>query len=403
MTHDANRLLVVDDQPDILDFVGQVAEALGWQVALADNAEKFRALLTAFEPTLIVLDLQMPGTDGIELLREMARGGVRVPVLVSSGMDQRVLASAEALGRSQGLVMAGVLPKPLLLADLEALLASHQVVPQLPQAADLRRAIDRGQLVVHYQPQSRLVAGAWRVVGVEALVRWQHPELGLVPPDRFIPLAEETGLIGALTDVVLREGIRQLSAWHAAGLVLRLSVNLSPRLVRELDFPDRLQEILLAAGLSPASLTLEITETAALEDPARTRDILTRLRVKGFGLSLDDFGTGWSSVTQLYQMPFNELKIDKSLGMELQQSAEARTIVRSLIDLAHNLGLEVCTEGVETEAALDFLTSVRCDLAQGYHLGRPMPAEALEAHLRGGVTPLSLVPAGRIAAVARTA
>jgi EAL domain-containing protein (putative c-di-GMP-specific phosphodiesterase class I) len=203
-----------------------------------------------------------------------------------------------------------------------------------------------------------------------------------VPPDRFIGLAEETGLIGAVTDVVLQTGIRQLAVWHRTGLPLRLSVNLSPRLVRELDFPDRLEAMMASHGLATSCLALEITETAALEDPSRTRDILTRLRVKGFGLSLDDFGTGWSSVTQLYQMPFNELKIDKSLGLELQHSREARTIVRSLVDLAHNLGLEVCTEGVETEAALEFLGSVRCDLAQGYHLGRPMPAEALETHLR---------------------
>jgi EAL domain-containing protein (putative c-di-GMP-specific phosphodiesterase class I) len=386
MNDGANRLLAVDDQPDILDFISQVAESAGWQVALAESAVQFRELLSAFTPTLILLDLQMPGCDGIELLRDLAKGQVKAPVLISSGMDARVLASAEQLGRAQGLTMAGILPKPLLLADLEAVLAQHHTAPRMPQAADLARAIEARQIAVHYQPLCRLVAGAWRPCAVEALARWQHSEFGFIPPDRFIPLAEETGLIAGLTDQVLREGVRQLAEWRAGGLDLGLSVNLSPRLVRDLDFPDRLEQLVGVAGVPPRRVTLEITETAALNEPARTRDILTRMRLKGFGLALDDFGTGWSSLTQLYQMPFNELKIDKSLGLELHHSPEARTIVRSLVDLAHNLRLEVCTEGIETEAALEFLAGIRCDVAQGYFLGRPAPAQLLEAQLRPAAT-----------------
>jgi EAL domain-containing protein (putative c-di-GMP-specific phosphodiesterase class I) len=270
-----------------------------------------------------------------------------------------------------------------MLADLEAVLTQYLQVPRAPTADELRRAIDRAQLVVHYQPKCRLSSGEWQVVGVEALIRWQHPEAGLIYPDAFIPLAESTGVIAALTDFVLQEGIRQLGTWRAQGVDLDLSVNLSPHLVRELDFPDRLAELMRAHALDNSRLTLEITETAALEDPARTRDILTRLRVKNFGLSLDDFGTGYSSLTQLYRMPFNELKVDKSLGLELHQSREARTIVRSLVDLAHNLGLKVCTEGVETAAALQFLEVAGSDFVQGYYLGRPVPAEAIPGAVHG--------------------
>jgi EAL domain-containing protein (putative c-di-GMP-specific phosphodiesterase class I) len=176
---------------------------------------------------------------------------------------------------------------------------------------------------------------------------------------------------------VLQEGIRQMALWNAAGLALGLTVNMSPKLIDDLEFPDRLAALLGACGVQSSQLTLEITETAALQDPARTLDILTRLRVKSIGLSLDDFGTGYSSVTQLYRMPFNEIKIDKSLGMEIQSSREARSIVRSLVDLAHNLELQVCCEGVETAAALEFLQTVNCDFAQGYFIGRPMQADRL--------------------------
>jgi EAL domain-containing protein (putative c-di-GMP-specific phosphodiesterase class I) len=377
MQTDGNRLLVVDDQPDILDFVGQVAEAIGFHVKLANNAQEFRDSLGEFRPTLVILDLQMPHTDGVELIRELGQVGTEASILISSGMDQRVLASAEQLGVAHGLKMAGILQKPIMLADLEGVLMQHLQAPRVPSEDELRRAIDRAQLLVHYQPKCALRDGRWHVVSVEGLVRWQHPEFGLVYPDAFIPLAEKTGLIAALTDFVLQEGIRQLADWSAQGIALDLAVNLSPRLVRELDFPDRLAELMHKHALDNSRLTLEITETAALEDPARTRDILTRLRVKNFGLSLDDFGTGYSSLTQLYRMPFNELKVDKSLGLELHQSREARTIVRSLVDLAHNLGLKVCTEGVETAAALQFLEVAGSDFVQGYYLGRPMPAASI--------------------------
>ncbi len=367
-----NRLLAIDDQPDILEFIGQVAESLGYTVCTVENAERFEAELTRFQPTVIILDLQMPGVDGIELIRLLSRQQIRASVFIASGMDNRVLTSAEQLGRSLGLNMIGVMQKPIMLADLEATLTAQMTAEPQVGEPDLRRAIDRGQLRVHYQPKTARRYGQWCVTAVEALLRWEHPEHGMIFPDDFIPLAERTGLIAAMTDFVLQEGVRQMGAWQAQGLELALTVNMSPKLVTDLEFPDRLAALLEKAGVKNSQLTLEVTETAALEDPARTLDILTRLRVKDIGLSLDDFGTGYSSLTQLYQMPFNEMKIDKSLGMEIQSSREARTIVRSLIDLAHNLELKVCCEGVETAEALEFLQTVNCDFAQGYHIGRPM-------------------------------
>jgi len=372
-----NRLLVIDDQPDILEFISQVAEQVGYAVSPVDTADRFQEQLTAFAPSIIIIDLQMPDVDGIELIRLLARRQVRAPVLIASGMDARVLASAEQLGRSLGLKMSGVMQKPIMLGDLEAALGTHLIQGPKVTEEDLRRAIDRAQLRVYYQPKTLRIPNGWHITGAEALLRWEHPDHGMIYPDDFIPLAERSGLIAAMTDFVLQEGVRQLRAWAQEGLDLALTVNMSPKLIDDLEFPDRLAGLLAAGGVENSRLTLEVTETAALEEPARTLDILTRLRVKGIGLSLDDFGTGFSSLTQLYRMPFNEIKIDKSLGIEIQSSREARTIVRSIVDLAHNLELKVCCEGVESAQALDFLRSVGCDYAQGYHIGKPMPPEKL--------------------------
>jgi EAL domain-containing protein (putative c-di-GMP-specific phosphodiesterase class I) len=378
-----NRLLAIDDQRDILDFIGEVGQGMGYEVALADTAERFQEQLTRLRPTLIIVDLQMPRIDGIELIRLLGRQRSEARILIASGMDTRVLGSAEQLGRSLGLNMIGAIQKPILLPALEALLEQHAEQSARITEDQLRRAIDRAQLRVYYQPKVARSGQGWRITAVEALLRWEHPEHGLVFPDEFIPLAEGTGLIGAMTDFVLQEGLDQVNAWQREGVNLALAVNMSPSLVTNLDFPDRLDDLLRQRGVNNTQLTLEVTETAALANPARTLDILTRLRVKQVGLSLDDFGTGYSSLTQLYRMPFNEIKIDKSLGMDIQSSREARTMVRSLVDLAHNLELKVCCEGVETAPALDFLQSVNCDSAQGYHIGRPMPGEKLAELVKG--------------------
>jgi EAL domain-containing protein (putative c-di-GMP-specific phosphodiesterase class I) len=378
-----NRLLVMDDHPDMQDFIAHVGEELGFTVARAGTEREFRETLGTFEPTVIVLDLQMPGEDGVEILRWLGEQRNKAAILVASGMDRRVLSSAEDLGRSFGLNMIGALQKPILLDDLEFLLAPLMTNVRRFIDQDVKRAIDRGQMRVHYQPKIVRMETGWGVAAIEALLRWDHPDHGLVYPDEFIGIAERHGLIGALTDFVLQSGIDQIGAWNRTGLALILSVNLSPKLVTDVDFPDRLGELLTARGVQGRQLTIEITETAALAQPERTLDILTRLRLKQVGLSLDDFGTGYSSLTQLYKMPFNEIKIDKSLGMDLPQTREARSIVNAIIELGHNLGLAVCCEGVENEAALELLHEAGCDFAQGYCIARPMAAASIPAWVLG--------------------
>jgi EAL domain-containing protein (putative c-di-GMP-specific phosphodiesterase class I) len=270
--------------------------------------------------------------------------------------------------------MYGTLAKPVLLADLQMKLAAAQTTQNRAlDADDLRRGIAAGEIVPYYQPKASLTERGWVIDGVEALARWQHPRLGVVMPDEFVPLAERVGAIGDLTSSVLGAALKQMRAWNDEDLKLTCAVNLPPTLVTDLSFPDRIAALLSQHSLDGSQLALEITETATMQNPTTTMDILTRLRVKRIGLSLDDFGTGYSSLTQLYQMPFNEMKIDKSLVVNVPHSREANTMVGSLIELGHNLGLKICAEGVENRAALDMLAILHCDRCQGFFISRAVP------------------------------
>jgi diguanylate cyclase (GGDEF)-like protein/PAS domain S-box-containing protein len=241
---------------------------------------------------------------------------------------------------------------------------------------ELRRAIEQRELVLYYQPKAALSDASVR--SVEALVRWIHPERGLVPPDEFIPQAQETGLMKPLTLFVLDEALRQMRAWQDAGRELTVSVNLATRNLLDVAFPDDVQAALERWGVEPARLELEITESTMLDDPFRTKLVLDKLFAMGIRLSIDDFGTGYSSLAYLRQLPVSEIKIDRSFVLNMDSNADDAVIVRSTIDLGRNLGLRVVAEGVETQEAWQQLEELGCELAQGYFLSRPVPADQLE-------------------------
>jgi EAL domain-containing protein (putative c-di-GMP-specific phosphodiesterase class I)/CheY-like chemotaxis protein len=373
MADNVNRLLIVDEDGAVADFVGAVARKIGYTVASVRSGAGFVQLLESFQPSLIVMDLHLSDTDGVELLRSLGARACTASVVLTSA-DERVLSAAHELGVSHGLAMCGTLEKPIVVADLQTKLAAMLHQSSELDTDDLRRGIANNEFVAYYQPKASLVQSGWIIDGVEALARWQHPRLGLVMPHEFIPLAEQTGLIGGLTNVMLNAALRQVRAWREQGVRLTCAVNLPPSLVTDLSFPDRVAALLAENEVDGSQLVLEITETATIQNPTTTMAILTRLRIKGVGLSLDDFGTGYSSLTQLYQMPFNEMKIDKSLVMNVPHSREANTMVGSLIELGHNLGLKICAEGVENRAALDMLAIMGCDRCQGYFISRAVPA-----------------------------
>ena len=242
---------------------------------------------------------------------------------------------------------------------------------------ELRRGIDEGQLTLHYQP--RVDIDTRRVVGAEALVRWHHPDRGLVQPDDFIPLAEQTGLIRPMTLWVLRTALRDCVRWRAAGHELSVAVNLSVRSLLDDGLAAEVAELLDESGLPPLALELEITETTAMADPGRSLVVLGELHALGLRLALDDYGTGHSSLAYLNELPVDTLKIDRSFVTAMDTSSQDATIVRSTIDLARNLGLQVVAEGVETRTSWQTLTHLGCDSAQGYWLARPEPSAGLLA------------------------
>jgi EAL domain-containing protein (putative c-di-GMP-specific phosphodiesterase class I) len=251
---------------------------------------------------------------------------------------------------------------------------------RLTLVGELRRAIDERELVLYYQPKASLRSG--EVGAVEALVRWNHPRRGLVPPDEFIPLAQQTGLIKPLTLYVLGEALRQCREWERDGLDLSVAVNLSMRNLLDLEFPDDVQRLISASGVDPARLELEITESTMLTNPLRVKAVLRRLSEMGIRLSIDDFGTGYSSLAYLSSLPVSVIKIDRSFVMTMLHDENDAVIVRSTIDLGRNLGLDVVAEGVESMEIWEQLDGLGCDTAQGYFLSRPLPADALGTWLR---------------------
>ncbi|MEK6771756.1 MAG: EAL domain-containing protein [Pseudomonadota bacterium] len=245
---------------------------------------------------------------------------------------------------------------------------------RLTMQSDLKRAIDAAEFFLHYQPKIDFEHSL--VKGVEALVRWQHPEKGLIMPDRFIPLAEKTGLIKPLTNDILKMALKQCRAWQEAGLDLTVAVNISAISVQDPDFPDQIGRLLTQYQLHPNRLELEVTESAVMTDPARAIDCIRRLAETGILVSIDDFGTGYSSMTNLKDFMVAKIKIDRSFVKDMATRHSDDVIVRSTIELGHNLGLKVVAEGVEDKAAWERLKSLGCDSAQGYYMSRPLSPDA---------------------------
>jgi diguanylate cyclase (GGDEF)-like protein len=244
---------------------------------------------------------------------------------------------------------------------------------------DLRTGIEQGQLVLHYQPKIAVASG--RLTGVEALVRWQHPHRGLLFPDAFLPLVEDAGLSAALSAEVLRTALRDCAAWHARGLEISVAVNLSTSELLDLQLPERLAALLQKFTLAGSALVVEITESVFMVDKSTSVAVLAALREQGIRISIDDYGTGYSSLAYLRELPLDELKLDRSFTGNLDADPRTAAIVASTIGLAHSLGLAMVAEGVENAAVLQRLRAGGCDLAQGYHVSRPLPVAALDAWL----------------------
>jgi len=373
-----NDVLGQDFGDALLQRVGERLAALspGPQTLLARLAgDEFALLIEGADEDRAIQEAQGILRDFERPLRIEAQtvdlgAGIGIVLAPQHGHDARVL-----LARAELAMYAAKQRRCGHLIYDPALDAGSQ--ESLSLLSELRRAVEQKELRLYLQPKIDLQTG--RISGAEALARWQHPQRGLVPPMQFIPFAEQTGFIRALTVWVVAESARALAELHAAGLNLRFSVNLSTRDLMDQDLPRLIDQLIKAYAIDPSSLCLEITESAIMDDPQRALQTLEQLSAMGFKLSIDDFGTGYSSLAYLKRLPVDELKIDKSFVMAMESDLDDARIVRSTIDLAHNLGLTVVAEGVETSVAWQLLARLRCDEGQGYFMGKPMPASEFGA------------------------
>jgi EAL domain-containing protein (putative c-di-GMP-specific phosphodiesterase class I)/CheY-like chemotaxis protein len=382
------NILVLDDDPMALSLLEHQLTQLGCaSITLCGHAELAMPLVSTdigrYE--LVFCDLQMPEIDGVEFIRHLGRVGYVGGLVLLSAEDPRVLQTVDKLARAHGIPVLAAVQKPAPLGLLQQLLTRHAARREEPRKAarprysadELDWALQRDELVVHVQPKVRLTDGA--LVGAEALVRWQHPVQGLVFPDQFIAAAEGHHLIDELTRRVLEHALRHLRCWHDEGLDIGVSVNVSMDNLVALDFPDLVLDQLVTAGVPVSCLTLEVTESRLMTDAVKALDILTRLRLKRIKLSIDDFGTGYSSLAQLRDVPFEELKLDRSFVHGAVGQPALSAIVGNTLAMARELGLASVAEGVETRADWDHVQALGCEVAQGYFVARPMPAADLAA------------------------
>lgn len=383
------NILLVDDDPELGELVSLVAQQMGVRCKVTDNAQSFLASLSS-RTTLVILDLLMPGLDGIELLRLLSQGEHKPPIVLISGTGKRVLESAQHLAESLGLTIAGHLQKPLRLETLENMLGGGHVPHRVLQPAarpelllnvqEFRKALLRDEFVLHYQPQLELVSG--EVIGLEALVRWMHPLHGIISPAAFIPFAEENGFVDQLGWFVIERGLQEFRGFRA-NLPARasISLNVSVLSLKDLSFPDRLLVHAAQSNLPPDRVVLEITETGLIGDLSSALDVVTRLRMRGVQLSIDDFGSGYSMMTQLRHVPANEIKIDHSFIARLSKNESDRVMVQKMIELGHELHLRVVAEGVENEQQLEHLRRGGCELVQGSLISPALPPSDLRLWL----------------------
>ena len=391
----AIKILILDDEPFMHKLLTRMLANLGYtSVSTCDNGHVALELIDSQNdpPNLILLDLNMPEMDGLEFVRRLVERRYAGSLILISGEDERMQQAAEKLAQAHKITVLGHLHKPASPEGLAELIGKWMPPQQdKPRAAkkvygadEVRAAIANGELVNYYQPKVDIATG--HVVGVETLVRWRHPVDRLVFPDQFIGVAEAHGLIDDLTRAVLTGALAQTKIWQEAGLMLQVAVNLSMDNLGSLDFLDEVVGLAAKAGVPPQMVELEVTESRLMEDLRTPLEVLSRLRLKRFRLSIDDFGIGNSSLAQLRDLPFDELKIDQSFVHGACGNDKLRAMFDHSLGLAKQLGMNVVAEGVEDQADWDFVRKTRCDIAQGYFIAKPMPAADLPGWIQSWQT-----------------
>ena len=390
------KVLILDDNTLTARAIANVAEFIGLTARVTSDFQSFLSTINDWKPQYLIIDLIMPDMDGVEVLGELGRMQIDAQLIITSGAGQQLLHAAARSAGAHGLNVLGILPKPFNpkafrdLINAESTnnadnafgqqLRAENVATEI-KVPELEKAIHNREIYLVYQPKVSCISGA--LTGFEALARWHHPEMGFISPEKFIPLAEQNNLIDSLTLQVFDQALPFLKQLQQSELVmgrhnkeLLLSVNISATSLKNLGLFKQIESLCEKNDIRPDQLILELTETAAMDDPVMSLDILTRLRLRGFRLSIDDFGTGFSSMLALVRMPFSEVKVDKTFVMTSGDSRESRLVIKAIIELAHSLNMQVAAEGIEDNNALELLRKMGCDQAQGYFIGRPMLPDA---------------------------
>ena len=379
----AFRVLVVDKEPIQRMILARCVEMLGWQADIADNSGEAVDKFAARRHNVVVIDLALGQPGVMRLLRNLRRGHVDPALIFVSGTADAIQADSLQSARDFGLRVAGILARPIDPYRLHALLLSNPPHPRsakrlttsYPTAQELDQALRDGELHTEYQPKTDLATG--EIVGVEALARWHSPTLGVIAPDLFVPVAEQSDLIRRLTFRILEDAIVACRQWREIRPDCSVAVNLSPRVLADPALLPMVESILNENCLPAGALIAEVTESTLISSPPAATELLTRLSTKGVRVSIDSFGTGYTSFASLLRMPFAELKIDRSFIGVCRTDPDAWKLVRATVALARQLGMNVVAEGIETEAVSDRLRDVGCDVGQGWYFGRPMQSDAL--------------------------
>jgi EAL domain-containing protein (putative c-di-GMP-specific phosphodiesterase class I)/CheY-like chemotaxis protein len=376
----SDKILLIDDDRVVGEIVYALTKAMGLQCEVTRTPEDFFKRIND-ETTVILLDLVMPEMDGIEILRLLGERNCKARIILMSGINIRVIETAKKLAQSLGLSVVGHLQKPFPIVQLQDLLGAHAAIEKSPDQMheqriaipdeDLYRAFERNEFVLYYQPQINIASGI--VTGVEALSRWQHPELGLVFPDNFIARIETLGLMDRFCWITAERALNEVKQFStASGHLPRLAINVSVSSLRDLKFPDIFMNLARKYDFPAERIVLEITESGLMEF-SLALDVLTRLRMRNFKLSIDDFGTGYSMMKQLQNVPAIELKIDRTFVKNMHASHSDLVMVEKIIEMGHELEMEVIAEGVETDEQLRILREKGCDGVQGYLFSCALP------------------------------
>jgi EAL domain-containing protein (putative c-di-GMP-specific phosphodiesterase class I)/CheY-like chemotaxis protein len=380
------KFLAVEDHEFQRGMLLKMLARLGaTQVSTA--ADGYAALEIVMSPgaaiDIIISDLDMPGMDGLEFMRHVGEAHIPVSIILASAMESVLLDSVETMTRAYGVKILGVIQKPITPEKLAALIKLHlpaQANPNLTQTdalsftiEEIVQGIRNDEFEPFFQPKVELASG--RIKGAEALARWRHPQKGIVAPYAFVGLLEEHDHIDKLTWLMLSKAVDFCCEWRTkSGLDVSVSVNVSAKSLTDMNFADRVTELVKCKSLDCRNIILEVTESAATTDIGHSLETLSRLRMKGFGLSIDDYGTGYSSLQQLARIAFTEIKLDQSFIKSAVTQQAARIILQSSIDMAKKLGIVTVAEGIETENDWDLLRELGCDLAQGYLIAKPLEA-----------------------------